>query len=226
MIGRRDTGAVSTRTTRLANGLAIGREIRIAIGREIRSSRHAAGLSLRQAGAAVGMSHAQLGRIERGVLVNVTIDQLSRAAAAVGLRLVVRAYPDGDPVVDRAQLALLGRLRDRLPASATIRFEVPLPIAGDRRAWDAIVEVGGSRFAVEAETRIWDVQAVTRRIALKQRDDGIAAVVLLAGDTAANRRTLRDHGDALAGQFPLDGRAVLRAVRAGRVPAANGILVL
>jgi hypothetical protein len=157
------------------------------------------------------MSHAQFGRIERGELLQLTVDQASRACAAVGLRLAVRTYPDGDPVADRAQLALLGRFRACLPEHARWLSEVPIPIQGDRRAWDAISIVAGFRFAVEAETRLRDIQALERRIALKQRDGGVDVVILLVNDTAANRRVLAAHREALRARFPLDGRAILAA---------------
>jgi hypothetical protein len=95
---------------------------------------------------------------------------------------------------------------------------VPIPIHGDRRAWDAI--------AVEAETRLRDIQALERRIALKQRDGGVDVVILLVNDTAANRRVLAAHREALRARFPLDGRAILAALRAGRAPQDSGIVVL
>ena len=82
------------------------------------------------------MSHAQWSRIERGVLLDLSFSQASRAASAVGLRLDVRLYPDGDPARDAGQLALLERFRLRLPAGTRWDTEVPLPIPGDRRAWD------------------------------------------------------------------------------------------
>jgi transcriptional regulator with XRE-family HTH domain len=144
------------------------------MGADIRGARTSAGLSLRTAGNAADMSHAQFGRIERGELPQVTVDQLSRACAAVGLRLIVRGYPDGDAVRDSAQLALLGRFRFRLPERAGWATEVPLSPSGDLRAWDGIATVAGERFAIEAETRLHDIQALERRIALKQRDGGWA----------------------------------------------------
>ena len=180
----------------------IARAIRVAIGAEIRGARLSAGLSQRAAAASVGMSHAQFGRIERGEIVQLQIDQLARACAAVGLRLVVRAYPDGDAVVDRAQLDLLARFRARLTPAARCGF------------------------AVEAQTRIRDVQGLTRRLALKQRDGGQHVLILLVNDTAANRRAVRDQGDIFGTQFPLDGRAVLRSISAGHRPQANGLLFL
>ena len=172
------------------------------------------------------MSHTQLGRIERGELAAVSVDQLARACAAVGLRLVARAYPDGDPIRDAGQIALLARFRVILPATATWKTEVPLPIVGDLRSWDAVVRLGGVAFAVEAETRLRDVQALDRRIALKQRDAGVELVILLVAATEANRRALHHARESLRSRFPLDGRAILGAVRAGRSPTASGIALL
>ena len=56
-------------------------------------------------------------------------------------------------------------------------------------------------------------------------DAGIAMVILLVADTAANRIVLRAHRDLLRDRYPLDGRAILRALRAGRVPDTSGILL-
>jgi len=173
------------------------------------------------------MSHAQFGRIERGALATPAIEQLSLACAAVGLKLVVRAYPDGDAVRDAAQLGLLRRFRAVLPAQATWHTEVPLPIRGDRRAWDAVIRFAAREVvAVEAETRFRDAQSVQRRVALKKRDGGIDRVVLLISDTKANRLALAAAREDLRGQFPLDSRAILAAIRAGRARDADGIVLL
>jgi hypothetical protein len=217
---------MGSRVTRLNRALEDSRLVIAMIGRELRNGRHTSGLSLRAAGQAVGISHAQFGRIERGEIHGLTISQASRACAAVGLKLVVRVYADSDAVLDTPQLALLERFRLRLRTGATWSREVPLPIAGDRRAWDAVVEMGGSRFAVEAEARLRDLQAVERRIALKQRDGMMPIVILLVNDTAANRAALKLHERDLRASFPLDGRALLKAIDEGRTPAANGILLM
>jgi transcriptional regulator with XRE-family HTH domain len=210
-----------------ADALWIARQIRTTVGSDIREGRTSAGLSLETAGSAVGMSHAQFGRIERGALGSPTIRQLSLACAAVGLKLVLRAYPDGDAVRDAAQLGLLRRLRVLLPAHATWRTEVRLPIPGDRRAWDAVIRFAERQLvAVEAETRLRDAQAVQRRVALKKRDGGIDRVILLLSDTKANRLALAAAREDLRSQFPLDSRAILAAIRAGRAPDADGIVLL
>jgi hypothetical protein len=41
-----------------------------------------------------------------------------------------------------------------------------------------------------------------------------------------NRQILAQHREALRAQFPLDGAAILRALRNGRVPVSGGIVVL
>src|SRR5262245_52307907 len=104
--------------------------IRTTAGHEVRNARVAAGLSQGEAGAAVRMSHAQFGRIERATLGELTIEQLARAAAAVGMELSVKLYPAGEPVHDRAQLRLLERLLAIAPPGCRWRREVPLPMPG------------------------------------------------------------------------------------------------
>ena len=44
---------------------------------------------------------------------------------------------------------------------------------------------------VEAETRLDDLQALERRVRLKQRDLGVRRVILLVADTRHNRAVLR-----------------------------------
>ncbi len=172
------------------------------------------------------MSHAQLGRIERGLLATVSLDQLTRGCAAVGLRLFVRAVPGAGPAFDRAQLSLLDRFRKVLPAGLAFATEVPLPNPGDSRAWDGMFSLESRRIAVEAETRLDDIQALDRRLRLKIRDGAVSAVILVVSDTANNREALDLYRESLRATFPLDGRAIRRALREDRVPEANGIVVL
>jgi len=172
------------------------------------------------------MSQSTFSRIERGSLPQVTVSQLALACAAVGLKFVARPYPDGDPVRDIAHARLLQRLRVVLHTAVGWRTEIPLPIPGDLRAWDAQIRVAGSVVAVEAETRLTDLQALDRRIALKRRDGGIDVVVLLIADTRGNRRLLADYRDGLRASFPLDTRSILAALREGRAPKASGIVTI
>lgn len=193
---------------------------------DIRSARRVAGLSLNDAAAAVGMHRSTFGRIERNELIAISLEELALASAAVGLELSIKTYPRGDPARDAAHLRLLGRFRARMSPSLPWRTEVPLPIPGDLRALDGQSWLGGDMLAVEAETKLHDLQGLERRVLLKQRDSRARCLVLLVADSVQNRATLAVHREALRGSFPLDTREVLGALGRGEMPPENGIVVL
>jgi transcriptional regulator with XRE-family HTH domain len=207
-------------------GQRLARRLRMQLGEELRVARTNAGLGQRDAALAAGMSHAQLGRIERGVLSNLTFDQACRAGVAVGLRYGGKLYPDGDPVRDAAQLRLLERFIALLPAFARVDREAPLPITGDRRAWDALVRLEDRRAGCEAETHLADLQALERKLALKLRDGAVDMLILVVADTEHNRAVLDRHRGSLRELLPLDGPDIRRALRAGRLPMASGLITL
>jgi transcriptional regulator with XRE-family HTH domain len=217
---------MATTQRRSDRARVIAADVRRKLGAEIRDVRVSAGLSLRAAAGSVGMSYSVLGRIERGVLANVTILQLSQACTAVGLRLSGKAYPDGDPIRDAGQARLLRRFEARLPPGTAFRRETPLPIPGDPRGIDGTATLDRRRTGVEAETHLADLQALERRALQKQRDAGLPVLILLVADTHHNRRVLALHREALRASFPLDTRAVMARVTRGLPPEQNGIVVL
>jgi transcriptional regulator with XRE-family HTH domain len=192
---------------------------------ELRSARLQSGLSQSAVANAAGISRAELSRIERAAAPWITIECLARVAVVVGLAPSLKLYPDGSPLRDRGHVALLQLLRLEVPEAVRMPREVPLRIPGDRRAWDAVLVGPDWEVPVEAETRIHDSQALERRVALKQRDDGRPVVVLLVADTRANRRALAV-ATGLRESFPLGSREILAALRVGRPPSASGILLL
>ena len=192
---------------------------------ELLIARRGAGLSQRELGRQVRASHTRIGKAERGEPGHLTIELAAKMAAVLGLQLSVTLHPDGNPVRDAAHLALLERLRSRLPSSLRWRTEVPVPIPGDRRSADAIVDGLGVRAMIEAETRIDDVQALERRVSAKQRDFGIGRVILLVADTRHNR-TVVAQVPALRARFPIATRACLVALTRGRDPEGDAILFL
>jgi transcriptional regulator with XRE-family HTH domain len=200
--------------------------IRTRIGTEIRTARRVAGASQAAAAQEAGMSRSQFGRVERGELRRLSFEQACRAAAAVGLDVSVRTFPDGDPVRDAGQLRLLERFRGLLPLGATWRTEVPLPIPGDRRAWDATLQLLGRRAGCEAETKTLDIQALERRLALKLRDGEVDVLIVIVADTPANRKAIALHRVELRALLTLDSREVMGACRRGRVPGASGLVML
>jgi transcriptional regulator with XRE-family HTH domain len=195
------------------------------LGRELHEARLAHGLSLRVVGRAAALSASQISRVERGEVANVALVQLARLLEVVGLELSAKAFPGSGPLRDSAHAALLARLRAHLPAGTGWRTEVPFPLPGDRRAWDAVIRLDGIVIGVEAETRPRDLQALDRRLNLKRRDGGIDRVVLLLAATRHNRDLIRDHAAGLASSFPVNGRDALDALSHGKDPGGSAILL-
>ena len=201
-----------------------GAALRARTAEEFHRARLSAGLSLRDLGDLTGMDRKLLGRAERGEPRALTIDLVARVAPFLGLQAAIGLYPDGTAVRDAAHLALLSRIRDRL-RGIRLDFEVPVPIAGDRRSGDAIARLADVHILIEAETHLHDVQELERRVAAKARDLGAARVVLLVADTRHNRQVINDTR-LLRERFPVETRAALAALSAGRDPGADALVVL
>jgi transcriptional regulator with XRE-family HTH domain len=196
------------------------------LGADIRQARTAAGLSQAHAGAAAGMSHTQVSRIESGRATGTGVPDLARLAAIVGLDISLRAYAGPDPLRDAAHLRLLERFLACISAALQWRVEVPIGRYGDRRAWDAVLFGAGPRIAVEAETRLVDVQMIERRIALKRRDSGIERVILLLADTRWNRNAVTVAGARLVASFPVPGSQALALLATGTDPGGSSVVLL
>ena len=189
------------------------------------------GLSQQAVARAIGVSRTHAGRIVRGDVEDIGLVRLAELLSVVGLELAARSFPAGPPIRDRAQLALLERLRARLHPSLGWRTEVPVvelatPGEVDLRAWDAAIDGSGWSVRVEAETRLRDVQAVLRRVALKQRDSRSPTVVLLVAETATNRAAIRLADVAFREAFPVSTRAALLALGRGDRPPGDALVIL
>ena len=216
---------MATYESAVSRGRRMGRAERRRAGDQLRIARVAAGLSQRKLGAMVGLSHSAIGRMERGVVQRITVDRLALVAAVLGMDLRIGLFPAGTPLRDAAHLALIARLRARVPTTLGWRTEVPIPIAGDLRSADVVIDGPSVDAMVEAETRLGDLQAMERRTYLKQRDLGIRRVILLVADTRHNRAVLAAHPD-LRERFPISTRACLLALSQGRDPGGNAIVLL
>jgi len=198
-------------------------------GRELRMARLNAGLTLREVGKTVGTSHMSIQRAERGRLPWPRPEMLARHAAAVGLRARIRLYPGDDPIRDAGQVALIKRLRQRVETKGRVgtwAFEVPIPQALDQRAIDAVLTLPSGRIGFEAWVRLADAQAQLRAAHLKQRDAGLARMVVVVKATHANRRALAAAGAGAFDAFPGSTRRTLAALAAGALPEVNGVVVL
>lgn len=192
------------------------------IGRELRDARLASGLSQSHVAGAAGLKQSRISRTERNEPPMARVDELARHCAVLGHELSVRAFPVGSPVRDAAQRDVLRALQGMVDPAFRWRFEVGLDLPGDRRAWDAWLD-GPGDVAIDAETRLRDIQAVQRKLELKWRDSGSPRLILVLSASRHNRRVVREHRAALASMLPLDTREVLASLRSGRVPRANGI---
>lgn len=194
--------------------------------REFHESRLGAGVSQGRIGRAMGRSDAWVSWTESGANPSLSIVDASRMLACVGLDLSVRAYPAGRGVRDEAQLDLIAQFKSLVAPRWECRTEVPIPLPGDLRAWDVVLRGSAAAIAVDAESRIHDIQAVDRRVMLKLRDSGLDRAVILVAGTRTNRTILRDLGDSVGANYPIPSRHALAALVAGRDPGGNSIIVL
>jgi len=196
------------------------------VGRELRVARLTSGRTQREVGALIGTAASHVSRVEHGLLVGFGIGDLCRHAAAVGLKPWIRLFPAYSTPMDRAQLALFARFRERIGPAWQVIVEAPVPIVGDFRAADALLIRPSVRIMVEVITRLADFQAQLRIAHRKQRDIGADRLILVVAATTTNRRTLRDVSAAATAAFPLGTRAALRALADGTDPGADALVLL
>jgi transcriptional regulator with XRE-family HTH domain len=194
--------------------------------RDLRAARRAAGLSQAAVAAALGNSRQLMTEWERALRIPNPIE-LVCWGAALGLEVSLRAYPAGSPLRDAGQLRLLARARAAIGEGWAWRTEVPVSAdPHDRRAFDAVLSSSVGSIGLEAITRLTDAQAQVRAVTLKQEAAGLERMVLVLAETRYNRGAVADAAPTLLGAFPASSREVLRALREGRTPSANGIVLV
>ena len=217
---------MATKQRPAAVGAARGRSILGDLVSQARTARLDRGLSLADVGRAVGLSQPSMTRFEHLQVEDVGIIRMAQVLAVLGLELWARAYPGGEPLRDAGHVRLLSRFRAVLHPSLSWATEVPLPSAGDLRAWDGMVRGPGWRYGAEAEIHPTDAQALGRRIELKQRDGQVDGVLLVLPDTRHVRMFIVAAADVLLPSFPIPGRRALELLRAGLDPGGNSVIVL
>jgi transcriptional regulator with XRE-family HTH domain len=194
---------------------------------ELVEARKTAGLSQRTVADLLGWSQSELSRMERLVGIDsVSLVDVAGYAAVLGLELSAGLHPAGEPLRDKGHQAVVRRLIAMLHESWKVAREVLLPNPGDTRAWDLVLRVAGCIVGIEVETRVRDVQALTRRMRARQRDGGTDAVVLVLAHTAHNRRVLPELLEALGPEFATSPRAVLKTLREGRPIPGSAVILL
>jgi hypothetical protein len=191
---------------------------------ELARAQRSAGLSDEDVARACRMSRWTVARIVDGRR-RASVIELAAIGGTVGRDIRLHAYPAGDPIRDAGQQRLLDRLGARLHPSLVMRTEVPLPIGGDLRAWDAVIGGVDWRRPAEAETVLDDIQALERRLALKVRDGGVDGVILVVADTTRNRRALAAAPSSFSA-FDRNARRVLSALAVGEDPGGSSLILL
>jgi transcriptional regulator with XRE-family HTH domain len=177
-------------------------------------------------GVRLGWSKSKVSRVERGLSRRVSLEDVGRLAATVGLRASLKLFPSGQPLRDIGQVQLLAALNARMHAVWRHRQEVPVPSPGDFRAADQLSTIPGCRLMIEAYRRFTDSQLQTRSARTKQRDLGADRLLLLIEDTKTNRAAVAAAGEDLRRSFPVSQRAMLAALAAGRDPGGDGVVFL
>jgi transcriptional regulator with XRE-family HTH domain len=194
---------------------------------QLREQRVTLGIGQRALAAELGWSQSAYSRFERRAeRRSIGFVDASEVAAVLGLELTASLHPAGDAPRDKGHQALLDRFHRELSGAFTIRAEVPLPGPGDPRVWDLVLRLADLVIGVEAETRIRDMQALVRRIHLRERDGGVDEIVLLLSDSATNRRLVDPLRLALGERYATPARQVLKALRSGTLLSGSGVLLL
>jgi transcriptional regulator with XRE-family HTH domain len=198
------------------------------LGDEFRERRLIQAVSQSHVAAAADLSRTRYGIIERGRPTTLTVDELNRIAAVLGMVPSIRVYPDGVPVRDVGHATKLRRFLEPVRQPVIVRIEVPLPVVEgrpERRAWDVVLFLGRKRCTVELEMRLRDVQEVRRRIDLKRRDDPSESFLLLVADTRLSRRVLDEFATLFDDLPRLRPSQVRASLAEGRLPR-SGILLI
>ena len=196
------------------------------IGDQLRTGRHVLGLTQAHVARSLEISQSEVSRRERGRSATLAGRQLTRHAAAVGLRLSIKLWPIGGGVRDAAQSRYIAAFVARVGRSWRVILEAPIPIAGDLRAVDIVLKAPTLVIAVEVITRLADLQAQIRAARLKARDIGAGRLILVVAGTHANRAALRTVRRSLLESFDTDTRRILGDLAAGRDPGRDGIVIL
>jgi transcriptional regulator with XRE-family HTH domain len=197
---------------------------------ELQVAREDRNVSLAQLAAATGSSESALSRFERLELEDVGVIRLSEIASVLGYEISLGIHPVGDPLRDRAQLAIGGRFDACLGPAWIVLNEVLLPEPGDRRSWDKVVQLAASdppyAIGVDIESRIRDVQTLTRRTRERETDHRIQHILLALADTATNRRLVGQLVENLGDPYRTPMREIRRSLkRAEKLPGSGVLLV-
>ncbi|MGQ0607989.1 MAG: helix-turn-helix domain-containing protein [Chloroflexota bacterium] len=197
------------------------------VGKDVRTARIAAGASKAHASRRAGVSRSTWERVEQGSP-HTTLATLCAVTDAVGLDLVIRAYPGRGPSLrDRGQATIAQYLATEAHAAWKIGIEVT---SGDfGQATDQVLYGPTEIAAVEIIRHMGDFQGQYRAASLKR--DWLARqhrrpvrLVLAVEDLRSNRMVLGPHVTLLGSVLPAGSRQVMQAIRSGTPLGSDGLL--
>jgi transcriptional regulator with XRE-family HTH domain len=197
---------------------------------EFATAREAAGLSHEQLAGALGASPTSVRRLLTGRLNDPGVIAISEMASVLGFEMSLGLHPIGDPLRDKGQLAVGRRFEAMLAEVWSVTNETLLPGTGELRAWDKLLRLVGASprhlVGADVETRVRDIQALTRRTRARERDGHVDAILIVLADTATNRRLAPQLRDSLGEGYATSPRTIMKALRLGeRLPGSGVILV-
>lgn len=217
---------MSNRRNRIAEAERRARRQLDAILDDVHERRLMTGARQEDLGSLLGWSRSWVGTVERNEVDDLGAIELARLCAAVGLDLSLRSFAGASVLRDAGQVGLINRLQERISPSIPWRLEA-LVAPNDQRAFDILLGHPPEAVAVEAITRLRDVQGQVRIIQAKvDASTGVRAHILLISATHANRRALAEAGAQLLRAYPLETRHVLSVLGRGKLPTQNGIVLL
>jgi transcriptional regulator with XRE-family HTH domain len=177
--------------------------------------------------ARAGVSPDSVRRVEHGDP-HVQLNTLCAVGEAIGVDIVLRAYPGRAPAFrDTGQLGVQGLIRASAHESWHAQVEVR---AGDHgEAIDLCLFGPTEILAVEVDRLLLDFQDQYRRNALKrefltERHRRPVRLVMVTLDTDRNRRAVQPHRTFIESVLPARSREVLASLRTGRPLARDGLL--
>jgi transcriptional regulator with XRE-family HTH domain len=197
------------------------------IGAEIRLARSVVGLSTQQAAERAGVSWSTFLRVEIGDP-NTEVSTLCAMMEAVGLDLVLRAFPGRPPSLrDTGQLALAEGLCAR--AHPSLKPTVELAIGQHGEAIDTAFFGPLEIVVAEIERLILDFQDQYRRADRKR--EALAAqharpvrLLMVVEDTKRNRAAIERHLAFIRTVLPAGSREVFAALGTGKPLGRDGLV--
>lgn len=214
----------------------------IRFGLQFRGLRVHKDLRQQDVGGIAGLSRAVISRIERGLIDNLQVRWLDRAAAALGATIEIRLRWHGEHLerlLDEAHAAIVDRTVSMLRATGwEVAVEVSFSIWGERGSIDVLAYKAsqGILLVIEVKSVIPDSQSTLHdldrkaRLAAKVAADrgwevGLVARLLVVGDSATSRRRVERLAATYQAAFPMRARAVTHWLSAPEGPM-SGLLFL